>query len=76
LKIDKSFVQNIVDNKEDKSIVKAIINLAHNLNLTTIAEGVETQEQFDLLNELGVDIMQGFFFSPGLPPEEVVKLPF
>jgi len=74
LKIDKSFVQNIVDNKEDKSIVKAIISLAHNLNLTTIAEGVETQAQLDLLNEFGVDILQGFFFSPGLDAEAVVKL--
>ena len=74
LKIDRSFVQNVVDNEEDKSIIKAIISLAHNLNLKTIAEGVETQEQLDLLNEFGVDIMQGFFFSPGLSPEKAIKL--
>lgn len=74
LKIDRSFVQNIIESSEDQAIVKAIINLAQNLNLTTIAEGVETQEQMQLLTDFGVDIMQGFLFSPGIPPEEIIKI--
>jgi len=74
LKIDKSFIQNVISCDADQDIVKAIISLAQNFNLTTIAEGVETQEQFDILNEFGVDVIQGFLFYPALDSEEIIKI--
>lgn len=62
LKIDKSFVDGLVDNKETQSIVSAVINMSHALDLTVIAEGVETEEQRAVLNNLGCDNIQGYLF--------------
>ena len=70
LKIDKSFVQDSSTNPDDQSIIEAIINLAHSLNLSSLAEGVETQEQVDFLCSKGCKEAQGFYFSKALPPEE------
>ncbi|WP_461875794.1 putative bifunctional diguanylate cyclase/phosphodiesterase, partial [Hydrogenobaculum sp.] len=61
IKIDMSFVRHILDDKKSKSITKTIIELAHNLEMKTIAEGVETKEQFEVLKSLGCDIVQGFW---------------
>ncbi len=66
LKIDQSFIRNITTNTNDAAIVKTIINLAHNLNYDVIAEGVETQEQFNFLTTLGCNNIQGYFFSAPL----------
>jgi sensor c-di-GMP phosphodiesterase-like protein len=66
LKIDKIFVDTLPD---DTSMVSAIIQLARSLNLSIVAEGVETQEQFDWLKSAGVDIAQGFLFDRAVPPE-------
>ena len=63
LKIDKSFVINMIDSDEDAMIVKSTIDLAHNLGLSVIAEGVETQETLDMLNILGCDMAQGYFIG-------------
>ncbi|MDY6946347.1 MAG: EAL domain-containing protein [Pseudomonadota bacterium] len=68
LKIDRSFVRDLLTNPDDASIVKAIISLAHNLRLRVVAEGVETSEQLDFLRELGCDQYQGYFCSPAVPP--------
>ena len=68
LKIDRSFVRDLLTNPDDVSIVKAIISLAHNLRLRVVAEGVETAEQLAYLRELGCDQYQGFFCSPAVPP--------
>lgn len=70
LKIDKSFVQDITVNAEDRAIVYAIIGMASSLGLRTIAEGVETQEQLDALRARGCDEIQGYFYSRPLPAQE------
>lgn len=71
LKIDKSFVDKI--GKTEKNIVDYIINIAKELKLTTIAEGVETKKQREYLLEKGCDIIQGYYYSKPLPKEEFEK---
>ena len=66
LKIDKSFVDDIETDSDDRAIVSAIISMARSLGLTTIAEGVETKAQVDWLNENNCDQIQGYFFSKPL----------
>ena len=63
LKIDRSFISNLLTSAEDASIVRAIISLAHGLRLKVVAEGVETAEQVALLQKLGCDQYQGYYFS-------------
>jgi CheY-like chemotaxis protein len=70
VKIDRSFVANIISNPEDAAIASAIIAMSHRLNLKVVAEGVETQGQFAYLRRLGCDGMQGFYFSPGVSSDE------
>jgi len=74
LKIDRSFVRDIPDDKDDAAIVSTIVAMAHSLKLEVIAEGVETEEQLGFLRVCGCDGMQGYFFSRPLPAEEVVRL--
>ena len=64
LKIDTSFVRDLITSTTDQSIVKAIITLAHNFNLKVIAEGVESREQLDYLRECGCEAVQGYFICP------------
>lgn len=73
LKIDKSFIQNICSDENDQSIVRSTIEMAHNLGLNVVAEGVETNETLAILCELGCDVAQGFLFSKPLPPEMFAK---
>ncbi len=70
LKIDRSFVNDITENPADLAISKVIIDLARNLNMRAIAEGVETAEQLRLLRENGCDEIQGYYFSKPVPAEE------
>ncbi len=74
LKIDQSFVQDVTDDEDDASLVKAIIVMGHALQLNVIAEGVETPEQLAFLRQHGCDGMQGYFFSRPLPAEEITGL--
>ncbi len=67
LKIDQSFIRDIDKNAEDKTIVNTIIHMANNLNMITIAEGVETAQQLEILREIGCDEIQGYYFSQPLP---------
>ncbi|MFK0570436.1 EAL domain-containing protein [Endozoicomonas sp.] len=69
LKIDRSFVSNACHDKTHKAIVEANINLAHNLNMQTVAEGVETVEDWQLLLELNCDLAQGYFVAKPMPAE-------
>jgi diguanylate cyclase (GGDEF)-like protein/PAS domain S-box-containing protein len=70
LKIDRSFVKEMTTSANDAAITKAIIHLAHGLKLKVVAEGVETMEQAEYLRAQGCDEMQGFLFSPPVPPAE------
>ena len=74
LKIDRSFIREIVTSRDDAEIVRAIVTLAHSLHLKVIAEGVETAEQLTFLRSLGCDQYQGFHCSPPLPPAEFIAL--
>ncbi|HUX46128.1 MAG TPA: EAL domain-containing response regulator [Terracidiphilus sp.] len=73
LKIDKSFVQWMESNMSDRVMVEKIIEMGHELEMEVVAEGVETQEQYDLLRKKGCDSVQGFLVSHALPPEEMVR---
>ena len=70
LKIDQSFVKNMTTSASDRSIVAAIISLGKNLGMLTLAEGVETAEQLNLLQMLGCDEVQGYYLSRPLPAAE------
>ncbi|MDH3237574.1 MAG: EAL domain-containing protein [Deltaproteobacteria bacterium] len=74
LKIDRAFIKDLDKNPEDQTIVKAIIAMAHTLNIDVIAEGVERSEQKDLLKTFGCGFAQGFYFSKPLPVQDFTKL--
>ena len=74
LKIDQSFIQNIMSDHSDASIIKAVIAMGQGLNLKVIAEGVETSQQLDFLKTIGCDAIQGFFFSKPLSAEDLAKI--
>ena len=73
LKIDVSFVRNMLDSEEKAQIVHTIIQLGESLKLSIVAEGVETQQQFDYLSSLGCSNFQGYLFSKPLPEVEFSK---
>lgn len=74
LKIDQSFIHNISSKMTDASIVKFIISLAHELNLSVIAEGVETSEEFDFLKKNSCDLYQGHYHSMPISAEKLSRL--
>ncbi len=74
LKIDRSFVEDCATKTEDRQICSAIISLAKNLGIVTIAEGVETEEQKNVLLDLGCDIFQGYLFHRPQPAQKVSAL--
>ena len=71
LKIDQSFVRDLVGDPEDAAIVRAIIQMAHSLKLKTIAEGVESEAQSELLREFQCDEIQGYWLTRPMPADEL-----
>jgi EAL domain-containing protein (putative c-di-GMP-specific phosphodiesterase class I) len=74
IKIDKTFVQPMVDGDTQRGIVRAILALGESLSVNVIAEGIETQEQYDALLDLGCRFGQGYLLAPPVPAEECVRL--
>jgi len=74
IKIDRSFIKDIITNEDDATIANTIISMAHNLNMIVVAEGVETEDQLRFLLERNCDELQGYLFSSPLPSDEVTLL--
>jgi EAL domain-containing protein (putative c-di-GMP-specific phosphodiesterase class I) len=74
LKIDRIFISGLPDNPEDASITHAIIDLAHHLGISVVAEGVEREEQSVFLRNHKCDYAQGYWYSKPLPPDEIIEL--
>lgn len=74
LKIDKSFVKDITQSSDEAAIAKAIISMGHSLKLEIVAEGVETDEQFQFLKYYACDRAQGYLFSKPVPEEELERM--
>lgn len=73
LKIDRHFINDMLDDNETRLLVESMISIGHNLEQGIIAEGVETAEQLELLKNLGCETAQGYFFSKPIPAEEMSK---
>lgn len=73
LKIDRSFVMDVITNRSDAAIVKSIVALAKNLGMKVVAEGVDTEEQRAFLNEQGCDQIQGHLISKPVPADQVIQ---
>jgi len=73
LKVDRSFVRDIVTNADDDAIVKSILTLGRQFNLQVVAEGVETLEKLDFLRRCGCDEIQGYYFSRPLSADEFAQ---
>jgi EAL domain-containing protein (putative c-di-GMP-specific phosphodiesterase class I) len=71
LKIDRSFVTDMAQNPAHRAIVRAIVDLGHNLSLRVVAEGVETSEALALLRAVGCDVVQGYVLAPAMPLAEL-----
>lgn len=71
LKIDKSFIANIIDNAQSNALVKTILAIGETYNIKVVAEGVETQEQYKMLSSYGCACVQGYYFARPLPYEEL-----
>ncbi|WP_107839009.1 putative bifunctional diguanylate cyclase/phosphodiesterase [Metasolibacillus meyeri] len=74
IKIDRQFIRNISTNQNSAAIVQTIVQLGKTLNLQTVAEGVETKKEWDMLKQFGCNSIQGFYFSKPLPVHEVDRL--
>ncbi len=74
LKIDKAFLDETTNSQRSKDIVKSIVDMAKNINMEVICEGVETREQADFLKEIGCEMAQGYLFAKPMPREDFEEL--
>lgn len=74
IKIDQAFIKGIASNMADAEITRAVINMAHNLNIRVVAEGVETLEQLNFLRQADCDEVQGYYISRPVPAEQMAEL--
>jgi len=74
IKIDRCFIKSIAEPDGSPSIVQAVVNIAAERNMTTTAEGVETEQQLEILRKLGCTEMQGYLFSPAIPASDILQL--
>ena len=73
LKMDKAFIRNIKPGNKDMKLVELVLEIAKNLEVPVVAEGVETEDEYKMLKAAGCDIIQGYYFSKPIPPEEMEK---
>jgi EAL domain-containing protein (putative c-di-GMP-specific phosphodiesterase class I) len=74
IKIDKSFIKNMMSEPDDLAVVNAVIAMSHNLEIAVVANGVETEEQWEVIQKSGCDHLQGYVISAPLPPTEFERL--
>ena len=74
VKIDRSFVANVVDSVHTQKIVRSVMHMAESLDLQSIAEGIETVEQWQIVRALGCELGQGYLFSRPVPPDEITRM--
>jgi EAL domain-containing protein (putative c-di-GMP-specific phosphodiesterase class I) len=74
IKIDKEFIKDVTKNKESQAVIRFITNIAQLLSLTTICEGVETVEEFDMVNALGCDTIQGWLIGKSMKPDDALNI--
>ena len=73
LKIDKSFLDGLLEHRRFQIILESIVDMAHKLRILTVMEGVELKKEVEYLKEIGIDILQGYYFSKPIPVEEFEK---
>ena len=73
LKMDKAFIRNIKPGNKEMKLVELVLDIAKNLGVSVVAEGVETEEEYKMLKEAGCDIIQGYYFSKPLPPADLSR---
>ena len=73
LKMDKAFIRNIKPGNKDMKLVELVLEIAKSLEVPVVAEGVETEDEYKMLKAAGCDIIQGYYFSKPIPPEEMEK---
>jgi sensor c-di-GMP phosphodiesterase-like protein len=74
IKIDRSFISTIKENTEEFFVLKYMIDLAHHLKLSVVAEGIETIEQKDMVKKYNVDYAQGYYFCKPMPQERIIEV--
>ena len=74
LKVDKSFIDTVLDDASTRIITESILNMSHAMGFETVAEGVENEKQFNYLTEAGCDVIQGFYLGKPIPPEKIDEL--
>ena len=74
LKIDMKFLSSAINDKRSETILRYVLRMSQELGLFSLTEGVETKEQYDMLNEMGCNLFQGYYFAKPMPLDEFEKL--